>query len=111
VRGVSHYLLGDYDGATADRQSCLSKAPDHPGAQFHLALAQYQRKQCQQALGAAKSLQARFPGAKPVKMLIADLLLRTGDYKATAAQALRMLAVVPDSALLYRVLGAALNFK
>ena len=108
VRGVSHYLLGHYDDATADLQSCLSKAPDHPGAQFYLALAQYQRKQWQQALGAAKSLQAQFPGAKPVEMLIADLLLRTGDHKAAAAQARRVLAVVPDSSLMYRVLGAAL---
>jgi hypothetical protein len=44
-------------------------------------------------------------------MLIADLLLRTGDHKAAAAQARRVLAVVPDSSLMYRVLGAALNFQ
>jgi len=107
LRGIAHYLLSEYDDAVTDLQTCLSKAPEHPGAQFYLALAQYQRKQWEQALGAAKALQGRFPGVKPVEMLIAELLLRTGDYKEAIKQAQRVLDVSPDSALMYRVLGLA----
>lgn len=107
LRGIAHYLLADYDDAVTDLQTSLSKAPEHPGAQFYLALAQYQRQQWEQALGAAKVLQAQFPGAKPVEMLIAELLLRTGDHKGAMKQAQRVLDVSPDSALMYRVLGLA----
>jgi len=107
LRGIAHYMLSEYDDAVTDLQTCLSKAPEHPGAQFYLAMAQYQRQQWEQALGVAKSLQARFPGTKPVEMLIAELLLRTGDYKEAIKQAQRVLDVTPDSALMYRVLGLA----
>ncbi len=108
VRGVAHYMQHQYDEAAADLQSCLAKAPDHAGAQFYLALAQYQRKQWEQALGAAKALQSQHPGVKPVEMLVAELLLRTGDAKGAEQQARRALELAPDSGFLYRVLGAAL---
>ena len=108
VRGVARYMQERYDDAVADLQNCLAKSPDHAGAQFYLALAQYQRKQWEQALGAAKALAAQHPGVKPVEMLIAELLLRTGDAKGAEKQARRALELAPKSAFLYRVLGAAL---
>jgi len=108
VRGVAHYMQQEYDDAVTDLQSCLAKAPNHAGAEFYLALAQYQRKQWEQALGAAKVLQAQHPGVKPVEMLLAELLLRTGDAKGAVKQARRALELAPKSGFLYRVLGAAL---
>ena len=107
VCGVSHYLLGDYDEAASDLQTCLSKAPNHAGAEVYLALAQYRRGQWQQALGSAMALQAQYPGVKQVEMLIADLLLRTGDSAGAAKQAQRVLEAAPDSSMMYRVLGLA----
>jgi len=108
VRGVALYMQQQFDDAVTDLQSCLSKAPNHAGAEFYLALAQYQRKQWEQALGAAKALQAQHPGVKPVEMLLAELLLRTGDSKGAEGQARRALELAPESGFLYRVLGAAL---
>jgi len=108
IVGVAHYLQQQFDDAVTDLQTCLAKAPNHAGAEFYLALAQYQRQQWEQALGAAKGLQAQHPGVKPVEMLIAELLLRTGDPKGAEKQARSTLELEPESAFLYRVLGAAL---
>ncbi len=108
VRGVARYMQQQFDEAATDLQACLAKSPNHAGAEFYLALAQYQRKQWEQALGAAKVLQAQHPGVKPVEMLTAELLLRTGDPKGAEKQARRALKLAPESAFLYRVLGGAL---
>jgi tetratricopeptide (TPR) repeat protein len=108
VRGMTRTFLGDDEGAIALYREALALTPDDASILAALAEAHHRIGDDDSALFFARSAASRDPGRPGGGLLIADLLLATGDTGEALAELDRLSNAFPDDDDVLRSLAEAL---